>query len=248
MLEKLAHKPKSSSEELFVDLDGKPFKIGLKRNLRSRRLTLRLAIDGQSATVTAPNSVTPEEIQRFVNKQRHWLAVRVARMPPALSIDPGSVIPIRGTSTLIRATQNRRGIVELDHGPEGAILQVPGDPSHARRRVVDFLKKQARLDLNDAVAKHADTLSVHPKSIRITDSKSRWGSCSSTRTLSFSWRIIMAPSEVLDYLAAHEVAHLREMNHSQRFWDLVRHICPDMETHKAWLRRNGALLHSVRLD
>jgi predicted metal-dependent hydrolase len=86
---------------------------------------------------------------------------------------------------------------------------------------------------------------VRPKSIRITDSRSRWGSCSASRTLSFSWRIIMAPPAALDYLAAHEVAHLKEMNHSPDFWRLVARLCPAMEAQKAWLRANTERLHSV---
>jgi len=94
----------------------------------------------------------------------------------------------------------------------------------------------------------AEALNVRPKIVRITDTTSRWGSCSTTRTLSFSWRIIMAPPVVLRYLAAHEVAHLREMNHSPDFWNLVREICPDMDKHKAWLRTNGNRLHAISFD
>ena len=95
------------------------------------------------------------------------------------------------------------------------------------------------------MARHSATLGVKAKSITMRDTTSRWGSCSSSGALNFSWRIIMAPPEVLDYLAAHEVAHLREMNHSDRFWALVAETCPNFEAHKAWLRTHGTGLHAV---
>jgi predicted metal-dependent hydrolase len=113
------------------------------------------------------------------------------------------------------------------------------------RRVLDFLKKQAREDLSNAIDFHAERLGVKPKSISIRDSKTRWGSCSSNGTLSFSWRIILAPSDILDYLAAHEVAHLREMNHSPRFWKLVEDTCPHTKQSRAWLKAHGAILHAL---
>ncbi len=112
-------------------------------------------------------------------------------------------------------------------------------------RVVDFLKKQARDDLLRAVGRHAAALGVQAKSITLRDTTSRWGSCSSSGALSFSWRIILAPPEVLDYLAAHEVAHLREMNHSPRFWKLVEETCPHTKTSKAWLKAHGSTLHAI---
>ena len=121
----------------------------------------------------------------------------------------------------------------------------PGAADHVGRRVVDFLRRMARRELDEAVARHAASLAVRPHSLRITDSRSRWGSCSHTRTLSFSWRIIMAPPAALDYLAAHEVAHLKEMNHSPAFWRLVAQLCPDMKAQRSWLRANTDRLHAI---
>ena len=120
-----------------------------------------------------------------------------------------------------------------------------GDPAHVARRVTDFLKREARRDLEAAVARHAEALGVRPRSITIRDTVSRWGSCSTTGALNFSWRIVLAPPDVLDYLAAHEVAHLKEMNHSERFWALVEQLMPGMEAQRDWLRMHGAGLHAV---
>jgi predicted metal-dependent hydrolase len=128
--------------------------------------------------------------------------------------------------------------------PDGtAVLVVPGDRDHLRRRVEDYLRVVARADLAAAVARHAGTLGVTPKAVRLKDTTSRWGSASSSGTLSFSWRLAMAPPFVLDYLAAHEVAHLMEMNHSARFWAICRRLAPRTEEAQAWLREHGRSLH-----
>ncbi|MEL6288849.1 MAG: SprT family zinc-dependent metalloprotease [Pseudomonadota bacterium] len=126
-------------------------------------------------------------------------------------------------------------------------LHVSGAVDHAPRRLRDWLIAQARDDITNRVAIHAQRLGLQPRRITIRDQSSRWGSCSSTGALSFSWRLVLAPPTVLDYVAAHEVAHLREMNHSRRFWDLVRRTMPEMDGPKEWLRENGAQLHAYAL-
>lgn len=125
-------------------------------------------------------------------------------------------------------------------------LLVGGDEGHFSRRVVDFLKRLARRELEAAVRRHAETVGLHPKSISIKDTTSRWGSCTHDRRLAFSWRIVMAPPDVLDYLAAHEVAHFAEMNHGPKFWALCERLCPHTEAGKAWLKRHGSGLHAIR--
>ena len=120
---------------------------------------------------------------------------------------------------------------------------VSGDERHAPRRLADWLQNEARTDLVKRVEHHAAALDCSPKRLSVRDQSTRWGSCSTSGTLSFSWRLIFAPGFVLDYVAAHEVAHLREMNHSQRFWRLVRQTVPEMQRARAWLKQNGAELH-----
>ena len=128
---------------------------------------------------------------------------------------------------------------------DGPVIRVFGDPKFLPRKVGDFLKRQAKQDLSKAVSHYSNELGVKAKSITIRDTTSRWGSCSSTGALNFSWRIVLAPPEVLQYLAAHEVAHLREMNHSNRFWKLVEDVCPDMNAQKSWLKIHGSKLHAI---
>lgn len=120
---------------------------------------------------------------------------------------------------------------------------VAGETPHVDRRVADFLRREARADLEKASRQCAQMLGLAIKQVSIRDPSSRWGSCSTTGVLSYSWRLILAPPYVLDYLAAHEVAHLVEMNHSPRFWRVVDKLCPNVKRAKAWLDAHGTELH-----
>ncbi|MEP3672624.1 MAG: SprT family zinc-dependent metalloprotease, partial [Hyphomicrobiales bacterium] len=150
----------------------------------------------------------------------------------------------RGEKYRLQASGALRGrvqsVVDDDHMNT---LLVPGDSQHFERRLTDWLKKQAREDITKACIHHANNLGLHYRSITIRDQRTRWGSCSSGGRLNFSWRLILAPMEVLDYVAAHEVAHLEEMNHQPQFWRLVEKTCPNMQEHRNWLRNNGHELH-----
>jgi hypothetical protein len=121
-------------------------------------------------------------------------------------------------------------------------LLTPGAPDAFAARILAFLRAAARADLAERVAAHAARLGTRPRSLSVKDTRSRWGSCSVAGALSFSWRLVCAPPEVLDYVAAHEVAHLREMNHSPRFWSLVAECCPDWRRHRRWLKEHGSAL------
>ncbi|MCE7029033.1 M48 family metallopeptidase [Jiella avicenniae] len=126
-------------------------------------------------------------------------------------------------------------------------LLVGGEERHFSRRVLDFLCREAGRDLADRVKCHSAAVGLEPRAITIKDTTSRWGSCTHDRRLAFSWRIVMAPPSVLDYLAAHEVAHFREMNHGPKFWALCRQLCPEMEAGKSWLKQHGSGLHAVSI-
>jgi hypothetical protein len=128
--------------------------------------------------------------------------------------------------------------------PDGRhALHVAGDARHVHRRVMDFLKREARKRLEDAVRRHCAKIDVKARDVTLRDTTSRWGSCSATGGLNFSWRLIMAPPHVLDYLAAHEVAHLIHMNHSDEFWALTRKLSNETDSAEAWLKAHGASLH-----
>ncbi|MEO1264700.1 MAG: SprT family zinc-dependent metalloprotease, partial [Pseudomonadota bacterium] len=182
----------------------------------------------------------------FITSHIEWVRERLHNIPEAQPFHDGAVIPLRGTPHLVRfvGRQRGRGIASLTRTVDGnPAIDVYGDAEFAPRRLRDWLIATARQDLEIAVARHAGRLGLTPKRITVRDQVSRWGSCSSTGNLSFSWRLIMAPPAILDYVAAHEVAHLREMNHGPNFWDLVRETYPDLDDAKDWLDVFGLDLH-----
>ena len=154
------------------------------------------------------------------------------------------MLPLRGVQHRIVHRRAIRGTVWADLGEDSEpLLCVAGDAPHIDRRVSDFLRREALRDLQAASRRAAEQFGVAIKRISVRDQSSRWGSCSTTGVLSYSWRLILAPPFVLDYLAVHEVAHLIEMNHSPQFWRLVNRVCPDANRAKVWLDIHGTDLH-----
>jgi predicted metal-dependent hydrolase len=156
---------------------------------------------------------------------------------------------LRGVPHRIVHRRAVRGTVWTETDAFGAqLLCVAGNAPHIDRRIGDFLRREAKRNLEAASMRYANALGVRIKRLAVRDQSSRWGSCSTSGALSFSWRLILAPPFVLDYLAAHEVAHLLEMNHSARFWRLVQKLCPDHERAKVWLDVHGTDLHRYGLS
>ncbi|EAS49074.1 putative metal-dependent hydrolase [Aurantimonas manganoxydans SI85-9A1] len=237
-------KPRVSAIPERLDLAGGPVAVTVRRNPRAKRMILRLAPGASGVVVTAPRQVSGRAIAEFLERHRGWVEERVARAPGHVVVADGATIPFRGgTLRLVSAPERRASRFETVDGE--ACLMVGGAPEHFVRRVVDTLKREARQDLQAAVDRHAATVGLRPRSMALKDTRSRWGSCTIDRRLAFSWRIVMAPPEVLDYLAAHEVAHFREMNHGASFWALCRELCPGMDHGRDWLKRHGAGLHAI---
>lgn len=236
-------KKRSAPASFPVLAGGRVVDVVVRRNARARRYTLRLDRRGDGAVVTIPRRGSLAEAKAFVARHAEWIAERLAARPELPEVP--LAVPIRGVIHQVLTTGLPRGrvrFVALDGGPA---IEVPGEAPHVRRRLMDHLRKEARVDLATAVARHAETLGVRPQAIRLKDTTSRWGSASARGVLAFSWRLVMAPPFVLDYVAAHEVAHLREMNHSDRFWAICERLCPATEAAKAWLNKNGAGLHRL---
>jgi predicted metal-dependent hydrolase len=233
----------------LLELEAGQVDVRVVENPRTSRLTLRI-IPASRATeslrVTVPPGTPDAEIDSFLARNATWVASRLEKLPVVTRIAEGAIVPLRGVDHTIRHSGHARGVVATGVSEEGPVIRVHGDKAFIPRKVVDFLKRQSRADLTRAVEYHASNLNVTPKSITLRDTTSRWGSCSTTGALNFSWRIVLAPPEVLDYLAAHEVAHLVEMNHSERFWAQVGKTCPNYEKPKSWLREHGAALHAVQ--
>lgn len=232
-------------QQHMLDIAGRSLPLRIVENGRARRLTLRIDAGGQGVRVTIPPGVAPGEIERFINRHRNWLESRLAALPDHPKVRPGIKIPLRGVPHLIVHQPGRRGIAEIADGADGPTLVVTGQAVHLPRRVADFLKRQARQEIEVLVARHCQAIGSRARQIRLKDTRSRWGSCSTSGNLSFSWRIAMAPGPVINYLVAHEVSHLKEMNHGPQFWRLCRQICPDTDRCRTWLKRNGSALQAI---
>jgi len=250
MLGSLFSLPKSSSrkadyrQSITLDVGGQSTLIQIKHNNRAKRYTLRMPQVGDTPVLTIPKHGTHDEALDFALRHTGWLAARLAERPVLTSLMPDILVPVRGVEHRLVSSGKARGVVRVVEGPSVPELVVAGDTRHFERRVIDWLKEQARADLTAACQYHANNLGLHYRSISIRDQRTRWGSCSTNARLNFSWRLILAPREVLDYVAAHEVAHLQEMNHQPQFWNLVKKTCPGMEVHRAWLKKHGSTLHS----
>lgn len=219
--------------------------VEVRRHPSARRMTLRVSNTHRAVILTIPSRCDLSAADKFVSRHADWLKQKLGAIPVSIPFADGSVIPLRGTPHRVVAEGLSRGGVVSTTEDEirGPALHVAGEPEHLARRLTDWLVEQARRDLDGRVRFHAQRLAVRAKRITVRDQLSRWGSCSTTGALSFSWRLIMAPPLVLDYVAAHEVAHLREMNHGKKFWALVRETMPDMDQARAWLHANGTDLH-----
>jgi predicted metal-dependent hydrolase len=229
--------------------DGSTYKVVLKRVASARRYTLRVKNGSGEVVLTIPSRGSLAEARAFAERQGAWIGARLRRLPRAIPFEPGAVIPLRGTPHEIVHYPVRRGTVwvealQPDLFSQGELaLCVAGDRAHVMRRVRDFLKREARRDLEAAVLHYTRELDLPIRAVGLRDTTSRWGSCSSEGSLNFSWRLILAPAWVLDYLAAHEVAHLAHMNHSAPFWKLTRKLCPATDRAEAWRKAHGKDLH-----
>jgi predicted metal-dependent hydrolase len=233
----LVKRPKMIEPALLA-VEGKSIPVSFRRNAKARRLVLRLSRAG--VIVTLPPRVSRGEALDFAKKSARWISERLRSEPAARPLRAGAELLIRGERRVILHSGSRRGTVAL----ADASIIVSGDAAHLGRRLTDWLKAEAKRDLLKASEFYAEAMGVKFHRLSVRDQKSRWGSCSSDGTLSYSWRLILAPTFVLDYVAAHEVAHLKHMNHGRQFWRLVLTHCPNAARAKSWLKAHGAELHA----
>ena len=232
--------PKSIS----VTHDGETYEVAVKRRASARRLTLRISHATGEVALTLPERSSLATALKFAQGHGGWIAQRVKRMPTPIALTSGAVVPYRGVPHRIMRWSGVRGVATASQDGDGApIIAVSCEAAHVARRVKDFLRAEAARDLGRAVQQYTEKLGIPAKKITIRDTRTRWGSCSTGGRLNFSWRLVLAPPFVLDYLAAHEVAHLKEMNHSMRFWRLVHRLCPHTQDAERWLKQHGSGLH-----
>ena len=243
-LRALLYRRPSEPQTIQIVFDQAIYPVRIRRHRQARRYTLRIHAATREVILTMPPRGSVREAKEFAQKHGGWIAARLRRLPEAAPFADGTVLPLRGVQHRIVHRPGLRGTVWSEAAENGeALLCVAGAAPHIDRRVSDFLRREALRDLEVASRRAAEQLGVAIRRISVRDQSSRWGSCSTTGVLSYSWRLIFAPPFVLDYLAVHEVAHLIEMNHSPRFWKLVSGICSDSSRAKLWLDIHGTDLH-----
>ena len=244
----LLYRRPSEPQAIEVIFDRSIYLVRMRRHRQARRYTLRIAAATREVILTMPPRGTVKEAREFAQKHGGWIAARLGRLPEALRFAHGIAVPLRGVPHRITHRRGARGTVWTETDSDGLrLLCVAGEAPHINRRIGDFLRREAKRELEAASLRYASELGVSIRRVSVRDQASRWGSCSTAGVLSYSWRLILAPGFVLNYLAAHEVAHLVEMNHSVRFWRLVRRLFPDHERAKVWLDVHGSDLHRYGL-
>ena len=218
--------------------------VTVKRVATARRFTLKVRAATHEAVLTMPTRASLKTALAFAERHAEWIATRLDSLPGRVPLEPGTVLPLRGVEHLIvldsTALRRVQSAASVDGRP---VLRVSSREANPAAAVYAFLIGQARLDLAAAVARYAAAVGKTVTRITVRDTRSRWGSCSSRGVLNFSWRLILAPPVVLDYLAAHETAHLVHLDHSDNFWTVTRRLAPGTNEAEAWLRAHGPGLH-----
>lgn len=222
-----------------IDLGGREVALRLRRSTRARRLALRIAGHDDSVELVLPQGVPEEDGLDFLESRSGWVLDRLGRLPARVPFADGCELPLGGVAHRVRYAPGA-GIPVVVSGRE---ILVSGRPEHLPRRLGDWLRAEAKRRITPLAHGKAAAIAHTVTRITVRDQKSRWGSCARGGRLSFSWRLVLAPSAVLDYVVAHEVAHLEQPNHSPAFWRVVDRLTQDREACRAWLRRYGTRLH-----
>jgi len=230
-----------SGEDLpaeLVPVQGALTSVAYRRSARAKRISLRIDPAAGGILITLPMRASRHAGLALLQAHERWAAEKLSSLPQALRFTPGAAVPVHGVPHVIGQALGARGGAWIEPGR----ILVTGEPEFLVRRVTDCLKRLARQHLTAMAAEKAQAVALKPKTVRIKDTHTRWGSCAPDGTLAFSWRLICAPGFVQDYVVAHETAHLRHMNHGPHFWALTETLTPHREEASEWLARNGVEL------
>ena len=226
-----------------LEIDGLPLRLSVNR--RARRVSVRIDARAGEAVLIAPSERKLADVVAFARSKASWMRERLAERPCGTPLEPGAVIDLFGKPTRLIAVGGA-GAARLTEDVDGPVIASGGEGEAYARRVENLFKRVARDTLQTRTDVHLRTLGQRPVKMSIADPKSRWGSCSPhNRSIRYSWRVVMAPPAVIDYLAAHEVAHLVHADHSPAYWSVVERLIGDHRPHRKWLRDNGPALHAV---
>jgi predicted metal-dependent hydrolase len=222
--------------------------VTLRVNRRARRVSLRLDRTRREIVATAPSPRRLSEAAAFARERSAWIAERIAELPDASPIHPGMTLTVFGEPVALEAGTGRAKWLSANDGEPARIVAM-GEGEGYARAVILMLKKRAMGILSERTEVYAAMLGAPMPKVTIMDAKGRWGSCrpgprGGPGQVRYSWRLALAPFAVADYVAAHECAHLLELNHGPRFWAHVKALVGDERKHRAWLRAEGARLHA----
>ncbi|MHC8507803.1 MAG: M48 family metallopeptidase [Rhodospirillales bacterium] len=221
------------------ETDYGPQSVEVRRDRRARNITLRVDASDSTVVLTAPPWAPKADIENMIWTRAGWIRGRLAEIVPRVPFTPGARVPVLGAERTLVHEGGRRGPARL----EGEFLIAPGAAEHFARRIEDWLKAEAKRAITPLADGLAERAGLRRGRISVRDTKSRWGSCAPGGGLSFSWRLVMAPEYVLDYIVAHEVAHLAHADHSRAFWAKVESLTPHRAAADRWLNTEGAKLH-----
>lgn len=230
----------------LIQVEGLP--VRLKVNPRSRRIALRLDRARREVVASAPDRRSLSEAVRFARSRADWIRSRLSEAPPVSPLSPGLQLSVFDRPCRLESGEGRTRLVE---DPGGVlVIRASGEPEVFARSVVRVLKREALSGFRELSRRHCDTLGAPLPTVAVTDTRSRWGSCTPGRAggppaVRYVWRLALAPSPVADYVAAHECAHILQPNHGPAFWALVRDLVGDPAPHREWLRREGPGLHAL---
>lgn len=222
-----------------VHIGNRVIPVSVRSSRLAKRLSLRISPAKDKVVMTLPRRASLASGMRFLNSKTDWVLANVETEQPVALTD-GTIVPLFGKKHLIRR-MGGRGSSAIDH--DNSMLTIYCAPEFTARRVKDFLKKLMREECANRVEKLAANLGKTPGKVIISHARSRWGSCTANGVISLNWLLVFAPPHILNYVIAHETAHLVEMNHSPRFWRLVEELYPDAKTARHWLKKEGYRLH-----
>jgi predicted metal-dependent hydrolase len=234
----MTFRPMAKPPEMLLIAD-RAVPLAVRRSARARRITLRIDDSTGSVVLTLPRRVALSEGLAFADEKQRWIERRLDSLPPRVAFEAGAYLPVLGQKRRVVWTPGPPRAVWLD----GDVIRVGGERGLVARRLESWFKRHAREEIVTRVETMCKAIRAKPGRVAIRDTRSRWGSASADGNLNFSWRLVMAPDWVLDYVVAHEVAHLKHMNHGSRFWAVVDKLVGDPERAKRWLRAHGSGLH-----
>jgi predicted metal-dependent hydrolase len=230
---------KLSIKRETISLGGRVIPLVVRRNRQARRVVLRIDIEAGGIALTLPGRTALAEGLALAHERADWVLRCLDKLPARIPFADGAILPILGNELAIRhAPQTRHGVQRIDDE-----LFVSGGSEHLPRRVGDWLKREAKREIATRAQPMAERIERTIAGLTVRDTRSRWGSCTPDGKLSFCWRLILTPEWVLDYVVAHEVAHLAHLNHGPKFWATVKSLGVKPEQARAWLD-----VHAERLQ